>query len=452
MELEGRVDVVNAVGQLLGSTGVAPLHGAGASPLLGSAGLSPLLGSAGVSPLLAADAALNRELSSLLVIALCAALIPVLVGLLRLRIAEVVLLLAAGIVFGPQGLGFIEIDAGIELLNELGLGLLFFLAGYELESRAIQGRSGKLAGAGWIGSLALAFAVTFLLYEIGFVKDFLGIAIALTTTAMGTLLPVIRDRGLLDTPFGTYFMGGGAAGEFGPILAIALLLSAKNLIITLIILTIFGLVTWLTYRTPGRFATGRMAELFERGHHTSSQTAVRWTVVLMLFLLTLASVFGFDAVLGAFVAGVILRKYSPPSTNNRLTPKIEALGFGFFIPLFFIISGANLDVESIIQNPGRLIVFFVLLLVVRGLPQFLLYRNALPDSRERWQFSFYIATALPLLVAITTIEVRNGTMLPENAAARVGAGALSVLVFPLVGDRINRRKPAPDAERISESA
>jgi Kef-type K+ transport system membrane component KefB len=423
---EGRVDAVNAMGQLVGTSVSAPL--------------------------LAADAALNRELSSLLVIALCAALIPVLVGLLRLRIAEVVLLLAAGILFGPEGLGLIEIDASIELLNELGLGLLFFLAGYELESRAIQGRSGKLAGAGWLSSLVVAGIITFALYEIGFVTDFVGITIALTTTAMGTLLPVIRDRGLLDTPFGTYFMGGGAAGEFGPILAIALLLSAKNLIITVIILAIFALVVWLTYRTPGRFATGRMAELFERGHHTSSQTAVRWTVVLMLFLLTLASVFGFDAVLGAFVAGVILRKYSPPSSTNRLTPKIEALGFGFFIPLFFVVSGANLDVDSIVENPARLVVFFVALLVARGLPQFFLYRGALPDVRERWQFSFYLATALPLLVAITTIEVRNGHMLPENAAALVGAGALSVLVFPLVGDRINRRKPAPDAERVSETA
>lgn len=424
--------------QLVGLSGVASGHLAG---IQGS-----------LAPLLATDAALERELGSLLVIALCAALIPLLVGLLRLKVAEVVLLLGAGILFGPQGLGLIEIDAGIELLNELGLGLLFFLAGYELESRAIRGLSGKLAGAGWISSLALACIITYGLYAIGFVKDFIGIAIALTTTAMGTLLPVIRDRGLLDTPFGTFFMGGGAAGEFGPILAIALLLGSKSLLITVIVLAIFALVTWLTYRTPGRFATGRMAELFERGHHTSSQTAVRWTVVLMLFLLTLAAVFGFDAVLGAFVAGVILRKYSPPSATNRLAPKIEALGFGFFIPLFFIVSGANLDVDSIIANPARLVVFFVLLMAVRGLPQYVLYRRALPDNRERWQFSFYIATGLPLLVAITTIEVRNGHMLPENAAALVGAGALSVLVFPLVGDRINRRRAAPDAERITEPA
>jgi len=399
-----------------------------------------------LAPTLATDAALNRELATLLVIALCAAAVPLLVGLLRIKIAEVVLLLACGIVFGPEVLGWIDVDESVELLNELGLGLLFFLAGYELEQRAIRGLSGRLAVSGWFVSLVLAFALVAALWQLGVVNDLLGVAVALTTTAMGTLLPTIRDSGRLNTSFGTYFMGAGAMGEFGPILAIALLLGSKSLVITLIVLAVFAAVAYITWRTPGRFASRRVVELLERSHHTSSQTAVRWTVVLMLMLLTLASVFGFDAVLGAFVAGVILRRYSPPDESNRLIPKVEALGFGFFIPLFFVVSGANLDVVSIVENPGKLVIFFVLLLVVRGLPQYVLYRNALPDTRERWQFALYIATALPLLVAITTIQVRNGVMLPENAAALVGAGALSVLVFPLLGDRINRRPQVEDVE------
>jgi Kef-type K+ transport system membrane component KefB len=149
-------------------------------------------------------------------------------------------------------------------------------------------------------------------------------------------------------------------------------------------------------------------------------------------------VFGLDAVLGAFVAGVVLRRYAPPGEGNKLAPKIEAIGFGFFIPLFFVVSGAKLDIDSIKENPVRLLVFFVLLLVVRGLPQYVLYRFALPDSRERWQFTLYVATALPILVAITGLEVSQGAMVPANAAALVGAGALSVLVFPLLGDAINK--------------
>lgn len=398
--------------------------------------------------LLATSDALETSLQDLLLISIVAASVPLIVGLLRLRIAEVVLLLGFGILFGQHGLGWIEVTQSIELMNELGLGLLFFLAGYELEQSAIRGRSGKLAASGWVTSLVIALLVVWGLWQLGVVKDLIGIAIALTTTAMGTLLPVVRDRGQLGTPFGQYFMGGGAAGEFGPILAIALLLGSKSMWITIIVLAIFAVLSYLVWRAPGHLMSDRMRELMDRSHHTSSQTAVRWTVVLLLFLLTLASMFGFDAVLGAFVAGVILRRYSPPGAHNRLVPKIEAMGFGFFIPLFFIVSGANLDIQSIAKNPLRLVLFFVLLLLVRGIPQYVLYRFALPDTRERWQFSLYIATALPLLVAISTIEVRNGHMLPENAAALVGAGALSVLVFPLLGDAINPRRQQPEHDAV----
>jgi Kef-type K+ transport system membrane component KefB len=384
-----------------------------------------------------ADPQLRTNVRSLLVIAIIAASVPLIVGLLRLKVAEVVLLLALGVVFGPQLLGWITINDTLNTFNELGLGMLFFLAGFELEAHAVQGRSGKLALSGWISSLALAFAVTWVLWSTGFVQDLPAIAIALTSTALGTLLPVIRDRGLLHSEFGTYFMGAGALGEFGPILAIALLLSAHSIPFTLITLVVFALVAVVIWRSPGRLMTERVAAIIERGHQTSSQTAVRWTVVLLLFLLGLAAVFGLDAVLGAFVAGVVLRRYAPPGEGNKLAPKIEAIGFGFFIPLFFVVSGAKLDIDSIKENPIRLLVFVVLFVVVRGLPQYVLYRGALPDTRERWQFTLYVATALPILVAITGLEVSQGAMLPANAAALVGAGALSVLVFPLLGDAIN---------------
>jgi Kef-type K+ transport system membrane component KefB len=390
------------------------------------------------STLAAVDPEMAQNVGSLLVIAIIAASVPLVVGLLRLKVAEVVLLLGFGVLFGPQMLDWITVNDTLNTFNELGLGMLFFLAGFELEAHAVQGRSGKLAVSGWLTSLALAFVLTWGLWEIGFVKDLPGIAIALTSTALGTLLPVIRDRGLLHSQFGTYFMGAGALGEFGPILAIALLLSSHSMLFTLVTLVVFGFVTWLIWRSPGRLMTEQVSAIVERGHQTSSQTAVRWTVVLLLFLLGLAAWFGLDAVLGAFVAGVILRRYAPPGAGNKLAPKIEAIGFGFFIPLFFVVSGAKLDIDSIAQNPGRLVVFFVLLLVVRGLPQYFLYRFALPETRERWQFTLYVATALPILVAITGLQVEDGAMLPENAAALVGAGALSVLVFPLLGDAINK--------------
>ncbi len=392
---------------------------------------------------------MSEEFRSLVVIAAIAAFVPLLVGLFRIRVAEVVLLLAGGVVFGPEVIGWITVDSSIELLSELGLGLLFFLAGLELEARAVRGESGKLAAIGWGVSLLLAAAFSFALSLSGAVHDTLGVAIALTSTALGTLLPILRDSGQLNTRFGTFFMGAGAWGEFGPIIAISVLLGTQSSFVALISLGAFGLVAFGLATLPARLAGDRVRAILERGHHTSSQTALRFTMLLLITLLALASDFGLDVVLGAFVAGIIVRRFSPPSEESSLQTKMEAIGFGFLIPLFFVVSGANLDIISIVESPGRLILFFVLLLVVRGIPQFLIYRKAIPAPRQRGRFALLVATALPIIVAVTSIEVDAGIMDPRNAAALVGAGALSVLVFPLVGTWLVRNE-VPDEESIPD--
>ena len=392
---------------------------------------------------------MSEEFRSLVVIAAIAAFVPLLVGLFRIRVAEVVLLLAGGVVFGPEVIGWITVDSSIELLSELGLGLLFFLAGLELEARAVRGESGKLAAIGWGVSLLLAAAFSFALSLSGAVHDTLGVAIALTSTALGTLLPILRDSGQLNTRFGTFFMGAGAWGEFGPIIAISVLLGTQSSFVALISLGAFGLVAFGLATLPARLAGDRVRAILERGHHTSSQTALRFTMLLLITLLALASDFGLDVVLGAFVAGIIVRRFSPPSEESSLQTKMEAIGFGFLIPLFFVVSGANLDIISIIQSPGRLVLFFVLLLVVRGIPQFFIYRKAIPAPRQRGRFALLVATALPIIVAVTSIEVDAGIMDPRNAAALVGAGALSVLVFPLVGTWLVRHQ-VPDEESIPD--
>ena len=396
---------------------------------------------------------MSEEFASLVVIAAIAAAAPLVVGLLRIRVAEVVLLLFGGVLFGPSLLGWINVDASISLLSELGLGMLFFVAGMELEPRAVRGISGRLAATGWGVSLALAAAFAFVLTVTGVISDTLGVAIALTSTALGTLLPVLRDSKELNTPFGTLFMGAGAWGEFGPIIAISLLLGSESKFVAIITLVAFGLVAVIVAVLPTKLARERVRTLLEAGHHTSSQTAVRFTMLLLIVLLAVAGSFGLDVVLGAFVAGIIARRLAPPSAESQLTVRVEAIAFGFFIPLFFIVSGANLDIESIIENPARLVIFFILLLVVRGLPQFLLYRHEIPDGRQRARFSLLVATGLPIIVAVTTLEVDGGIMQPENAAALVGAGALSVLVFPLVGGALVRRqKTANPQERAENTA
>ena len=394
---------------------------------------------------LAATSDLETELYSLLVIAAIAAATPLLVGLLRLPVAEVVLMLGFGVLFGPELLGWIQLDEAIDLLAELGLAFLFFAAGLELEKHAIRGRSGKLALVGWIVSAALALIVTGLLDAAGIVDDFLGVAICLTSTALGTLLPVLRDKGLLKTPFGTYFMGAGAIGEFGPVLAISLLLTTKSFGLALLSVLLFGAVALAFAKIPQWLRTDKVLNVIERGQETSSQTAVRLTALLLVALLAVAEGFGLDVVLGAFIAGIIIKQLSPANEEAVLQKKVEGIAFGVFIPIFFIVSGARLDVDSIVENPSLLLIFFVLLLVVRGIPQFFIYRRAIPQAKERAGYSLYVATALPIIVAVTSVELGAELMSPSIAAALVGAGALSVLVFPLIA-QVLLPKQAPTQE------
>lgn len=391
---------------------------------------------------------MNQELISLTVIAAIAAFVPLIVGLFHIKIAEVVLLLGAGILFGPEVLNWITVDGSITLLSELGLGLLFFLAGLELEQRAIRGQSGRLAATGWLLSISVAMGAAFILTGTSSLNLTVGVAIALSSTALGTLLPILRDHGELNSRFGTLFMGAGAWGEFGPIIAIAVLLGTNSSLAAILSLLVFAVIAVLLATLPKKLAGDRVHRILAHGHGTSSQTALRFSLLLIILLLTLASEFGLDSVLGAFVAGVIVRRFAPPSTESRLSIRIESIGFGFLIPVFFVVSGANLDISSIIENPVPMLMFFISLFIARGLTQLVLYKNALPIWRERVRFSLYVATGLPIIVAVTSLQVNSGIMNEATAAALVGAGALSVLVFPLVGNALgvsNAKSPSEPA-------
>ncbi|MDD2858936.1 MAG: cation:proton antiporter [Candidatus Nanopelagicales bacterium] len=384
---------------------------------------------------------MRQDFGSLLFIMVIAAFVPLVVGLLRIRVAEVVLLLGVGVLFGPQMLGFIHITQSIEVFAELGMGLLFFVAGMEIDKRAVTGTGGRLAAVSWGVALLLAGLFTGALSMLGVVQDFVGVSIALTTTALGTLLPILRDAGELGSPFGRLFLGAGAWGELGPIVAIAILLGSKSTAASLLFFAIFLVVAALTLVVPARLRLPAVTAIIDRGNHTSSQTAVRLIMLLLVTLLVVAGAFGIDAVLGAFIAGIIARRLAPLEEGSALLHKVDAIAFGFFIPLFFVVSGARLDVHSIVAGPLKMLVFFVLLFVVRGLPQMVIYRSVIPDRVTRWRFSFLVATGLPLLVAITSLEVSRQVMRPDTGAAIVGAGALSVLVFPLAAAALGRRRP-----------
>ena len=371
----------------------------------------------------------------------------------------VVLELVFGVVIGPQGLGLAKVNGFTGFFSDLGLGMLFFFAGYEIDIPRIRGQPLRLALVGWAMSLAIAYGLGGALAAAGVVVSLIYVGSALATTAIGTLLPVLSDTGELDTEFGTYLLAAGAVGEFGPVLLLTLVLSSQSAFHNAVILVAFvGLavaVALLAVRS-----SARTMPLFERTIEKSSQLAVRWIVVLVFALGLLASNLGLDLLLGGFAAGLItrlvLRKHEVPGFDSKLT----AVAFGVFIPFFFVVSGMRLDIDALFASPssvGKLLLFFVLFLVVRGTPALLLYRGVLPLREDRMALALFSATQLPLVVAITTVAVQDGHMRSSTAAALVGAGALSTLAGPLHGLHMRKvaalkRPPDHRAEAIAAEA
>jgi Kef-type K+ transport system membrane component KefB len=380
---------------------------------------------------------LTRGIDSLLAVATVAALAPFVSALVPgNRLPQVVVLILGGALIGPQVLGLAE-TATIDLFANVGLGFVFLLAGYELDPTMFRERSGRLALVAWFATLGLSLTVTGVLAATGFVRAFVPVALAFTTTALGILLPILRGTGMLDGPFGRYLLAAGVTGELLPIAAIAVFFGTSSRLHALLSMAAVGALAGLFALGPRLVRSRRLAAVMTAGEHTSSQTTLRWSVVLLLALLAFAARFGLDIVLGAFLAGLVLRHWSPGDVR-QLEAKLDAVGYGVFIPVFFVSAGMGLDVVSIVEEPLRVLAFLALLLLVPGLPVLLVYRGALTGT-ERVRLALLTATTLPLLVALTHVGLANGTMRPENAAALVGAGVASVLLFPAVAVTLSTR-------------
>ena len=352
----------------------------------------------------------------------------------------VVVELTLGVLIGPQLLDLAKVNAFTEFFSDLGLGMLFFFAGYEIDLARIRGMPLRLGLLGWAMSLAIAYSLGGLLALAGVVISLVYVGSALATTAIGTLLPVLSDTGEMRSRFGTYLLAAGAVGEFGPILLLTLVLSTQSELHNALILVAFVLVAVAVAVVAVR-SSERTLPLFERTLESSSQLAVRWFVVLVFALALLANKLGLDLLLGGFAAGLITRQVLRRSEVEVFDSKLNAVAFGFFVPFFFVVSGLRLDVDALfssVSSVAKLLLFFVLFLVVRGTPALLLYRGVLPLREDRMALALFSSTQLPLVVAITTLAVREGHMRSSTAAALVGAGALSTLAGPLHGLRMRR--------------
>jgi Kef-type K+ transport system membrane component KefB len=362
-----------------------------------------------------------------------------------LLLPAVVVELLFGVVIGPQGLG-LDVSEFIEFFAGLGLGMLFFFAGYEIDLHRIAGRPLRLAAVGWAISLALAYTIGGVLAAVGIVLSLLYTGSAIATTAIGTLIPILSDSGELKTRFGTYLLAAGAVGEFGPILLVTLILSTGSAIHHAAILLAFVALAVGVALIAVR-SSERTLPLFERTLEKSSQLAVRWIVVLVFALALLASDLGLDLLLGGFAAGVITRQVLKTREVPAFDSKLSAVAFGVFIPFFFVVSGMQLDVDALFGSPSgvlKLVLFFGLFLVVRGTPALLLYRGIL-DRQDRLALAFFTSTQLPLVLAITALAQDGGHMSSSTAAALIGAAVLSTLVYPIVGLRLRSDRPVAPA-------
>ncbi|WP_327658617.1 cation:proton antiporter [Streptomyces sp. NBC_00483] len=387
---------------------------------------------------------------TLILIMAAAVLAPLLAhGLGRwVRVPVIIFEIVLGILMGPDVLGWARSGEITDILANLGLSLLIFLAGYEIQFDAIRGDTLRRSVWAWVISLAAGLVVALALTGLDFPKSVI-IGTALTSTALGTVVPILRDSGDLQGRFGTVTTAFGAVGEFGPIIAISVLLSGRDPGLSTVILAVFAAITagavfWALRPRPPWFT-----RVIQTTLHTSGQFAVRFVMLLLVSMLALSQAFGLDVLLGAFAAGLLTRlvlQGTAPEVGKDVLSKIEGLGFGFLVPLFFIVTGIEFDLSSLLSGgrplvllPVFLVLFLVLFLLVRGLPAYALApRDLSPLSRRA--LTLHSATCLPLVVAITTIGLAEELLGRGEAAAMVGAAMVSVLVFPLLGLRLRGKE------------
>jgi len=364
------------------------------------------------------------------------------------RVPIVVLEVLLGIVVGPHVLGLVRADSFVSIMSHIGTAALLFMAGTEIDFAAIRGRPLSLALRGWVTSAAIAFLVIGGLHVVPGVQAPLMATIALTTTGLGTLLPVLRDGARLETPFGRMALAAGTLGEVGPIIAVSLALSTRYstwqefaFLVAFLGLVALAAAVGMGARHP------RLLSLLSRTMHASSQLPVRLALLTLAALFTLSEEMGFEGILGAFAAGMVVGLATRGKDGEQFRIKIDAVCFGWFTPFFFVGTGVAFDLAALTRDVATMLlipVFLILLLLVRGGTVFL-YRRDIPQA-ERLPFALFTSVAsLGLTIVITKIGTQAYHMNPDIAQALIAAALLSSLMFPtLAGALLSRvSTPAP---------
>jgi Kef-type K+ transport system membrane component KefB len=386
--------------------------------------------------------------SSILVIAAVAFLAPVLVNLApRLRLPAVALEIVIGIVVGPAGLGWLELDLPVTVLSLIGLAFLLFLAGLEIDPVRLRGRVGTISLAFGL-SLVLALGAAFAFQPVEEIRNPLFVAIILASTSLGLIVPVVRDAGEIDTEFGQVVLAAASLAEFGTILLVSLFFSTSPSgssgsgakVVLLVGFALLVVLVGLAMVEAGRSL--RVSATLRALEDTSAQLGVRIAILLLVGFVALAGELGIETILGAFIAGALLRVVDPEAhlTHVEFRRKVEAIGYGFLIPMFFVSSGARFDVDALLHSPGHLTLiplFLVAMLVVRGVPT-VLYQRWFPNRRVVAS-GLLQATSLTFIVVAARLGLELNVFDEASGASIVAAGLLSVILFPpialwLLGD------------------
>jgi Kef-type K+ transport system membrane component KefB len=382
--------------------------------------------------------------SGLLLVVVAAFAAPFLLGFVpALRLPAVVLEIVAGIAIGPAGLGWVEIDATIEVLATIGLVFLLFLAGLEIEFDHLRGRLLRVAGASWVLSFGLAVVAGFALKAGGLAETPLLVAVILSATSLGVIIPVLKDAGEIDSKFGQLVVAAGSIADFGAIILLSVLFAGEGgtgaTLVLIGSLLVLALVVFVVVRGAER--SMRISADLLRLQDTTAQIRVRGAIVLLIAFAAVAEQLGLEVILGAFAAGAVLALVDRDQemTHPLFRLKLEAIGFGVFIPVFFVTSGLRFDLDALLEDPSNLAMvpaFLIALAVVRGLPA-LLYRPLIGRDRAIVAGLFQ-ATSLPFIVAATAIGRDLDLIGGAESAELIAAGLLSVLLFPLLGSILLR--------------
>jgi Kef-type K+ transport system membrane component KefB len=396
----------------------------------------------------------EAAIPTLVLIGIAAVLAPLIAEVSRrvVPIPEVVIQIGLGIVLGPYVLALAHPNDVVTAFSDFGLTYLMFLAGTELDLATMRNGHLGRAGSAWVASLVLALGVGAILASTHLVLDSVVVGMCLTTTALGTLLPILRDNGVLRTPLGPVILAVGATGEFGPIVAVAVLLTNRDPTVTFLLLFLFVAIAAAAAVLALRVHPPRWVALLRKHIDSTAQLPIRISVLLVILLVYVALKLSLDVLLGAFAAGVVVRLFIEGEDRERISSKLEAIGFGFLIPIFFIVSGITFDLGALLHKPKVLLLvpmFAVIFLFTRGLPTWAFFRGVIAKG-ELAGLAVMSATGLPLIVVITTIGVDEHRMKPQNAAALIAAGMLSVLVYPIVGLRQMRLAAGGENENSPE--